>query len=121
MLCELCAKCSAARANRTRNKYSIGDTPVASLNTGNNVLEDPTYTTIQQQLLEIGGVPFDRIEVEVSAYPEKEWNELKADWEAHDCYRDDPAGAEANLARKEGIKLTYRTEYFFNISDFMGD
>ncbi len=85
------------------------------------VLEDPTYTTIEQNLLDIDGVPFDRVVVEVTAYPEKEWNELKADWESHGGYADSPEGREANLARKEGIKLTYRTEYFFNISDFLGD
>ena len=74
--------------------------------------------TIEQRLLDINGVPHDCILVEVTAYPEKEWNELKADWESHDFYKDDPEGREANLARKEACKITYQAEYYFNISDF---
>ena len=74
--------------------------------------------TIEQRLMDINGVPHDYILVEVTAYPEKEWNELKADWENHDCYKDDPEGREANLARKEACKITYQAEYYFNISDF---
>ena len=74
--------------------------------------------TIEQRLMDINGVPHDYILVEVTAYPEKEWNELKADWESHDYYKDDPEGREANLARKEASKITYQAEYYFNISDF---
>ena len=74
--------------------------------------------TIEQRLMDINGVPHDYILVEITAYPEKEWNELKADWESHDFYKDDPEGREANLARKEACKITYQAEYYFNISDF---
>ena len=81
--------------------------------------EELEYNTIQQSLHRIDGVPYDHILVEVTAYPGREWNELKADWESHDCYKDDPEGREANLARKEACKITYQTEYWFNISDFM--
>ena len=81
--------------------------------------EELEYNTIQQSLHRIDGVPYDHILVEVTAYPEREWNELKADWESHDCYKDDPEGREANLARKEACKITYQAEYYFNISDFM--
>ena len=81
--------------------------------------EELEYNTIQQYLHRIDGVPYDHILVEVTAYPGREWNELKADWESHDCYKDDPEGREANLARKEACKITYQTEYWFNISDFM--
>ena len=68
--------------------------------------------------MDINGVPHDYILLEVTAYPGKEWNELKADWESHDFYKDDPEGREANLARKEACKITCQAEYYFNISDF---
>ena len=61
---------------------------------------------------------FIDLQVEVTAYPEKEWNELKADWEAHDGYKDDPEGREQNLKRKEACKITYRTVFWFNIKKF---
>ena len=77
------------------------------------------YNTIQQALYRIDGVPYDYILVEVTAYPEKEWNELKEDWESHNCYNDDPEGRKRNLERKAACKITYQAEYYFNISDFM--
>ena len=76
------------------------------------------HQVLGQELHELDGVPHDFIEVEVTAYPEKEWNELKADWEAHDGYKDDPGGREKNLKRKEAVKVTYETEFWFNIADF---
>ena len=80
--------------------------------------EQISHQSLGQELHELDGVPHDFIEVEVTAYPEKEWNELKADWEAHDGYKNDPKGREANLKRKEAIKITYRTEFWFNIENF---
>ena len=80
--------------------------------------EQISHQVLGQELHELDGVPHDFIEVEVTAYPEKEWNELKADWEAHDGYKDDPEGREANLERKEAVKVTYRTEFWFNIENF---
>ena len=81
--------------------------------------EQISHQVLGQELHEISGVPHDFIEVEVTAYPEKEWNELKADWEARNGYKDDPEGRKANLKRKEACKITYRTEFWFNIGDFM--
>ena len=77
------------------------------------------YDTIYHALHRIDGAPYDYIKVEVTAYPEKEWNELKEDWESHDCYKNDPEGRKRNLDRKEACKVTYQAEYWFNISDFM--
>ena len=76
------------------------------------------HKVIKQELLHLSGVPFDRITVQVFAYPEKEWNELKADWEAHDGYKNDPMGREANLKRKKAVKVTYQTVFWFNIKNF---
>ena len=73
--------------------------------------------TIEQRLMDINGVPHDYILVEVTAYPEKEWLELKADWESHDFYKDDPEGREANLARKEACKITYQAPFTNGISN----
>ena len=80
--------------------------------------EQISHQVLGQELHDLDGIPHDFIEVEVTAYPEKEWNELKADWEAHDGYKDDPEGRKANLERKEAVKITYRTEFWFNIENF---
>jgi hypothetical protein len=81
--------------------------------------EELDYTNIEQSLRYINGIPHDYILVEVTAYPEKEWLELRDDWESHDCYKDDPEGRKRNLDRKAACKITYQAEYYFNISDFM--
>ena len=81
--------------------------------------EELDYNTIGHSLQRIDGIPYDYILVEVTAYPEKEWLELKADWESHNGYKDDPEGRKRNLERKEACKITYQAEYYFNISDFM--
>ncbi len=80
--------------------------------------EQIDHQVICQELHEIDGVPHDFIKVEVTAYPEKIWNELKADWEAHNCYENDPEGRRKNLERKEAVKISYETEFWFDISDF---
>ena len=80
--------------------------------------EQISHQVLGQELHDLDGIPHDFIEVEVTAYPEKEWNELKADWEAHDGYKDDPEGRKANLERKEAVMITYRTEFWFNIENF---
>ena len=80
--------------------------------------EQISHQVLGQELHELSGVPHDFIEVEVTAYPEKEWNERKADWEAHDGYKNDPKGRKENLKRKEACKITYRTEFWFNIKKF---
>ena len=80
--------------------------------------EELEYNTIQQSLHRIDGVHYDHILVEVTAFPEREWNKLKDDWEAHDGYKDDPDGRKRNLDCKEKCKITYQTEFWFNISDF---
>ncbi len=77
-----------------------------------------SHKVIKQRLFHHRGVPYDVIEVQVTAYPEKEWNELKADWEAHDGYKNDPKGRDANLKRKEAVKITYQTVFWFNIKNF---
>ena len=81
--------------------------------------EELDYNTLGHSLQRIDRIPYDYLLVEVTAYPEREWNELKADYEAHNFYKDDPEGRKRNLERKEACKITYQAEYYFNISDFM--
>ena len=81
--------------------------------------EELDYNTLGHSLQRIDGIPYDYLLVEVTAYPEREWNELKEDWESHDSYKDNPEGRKRNLERKAACKITYQAEYYFNISDFM--
>lgn len=82
--------------------------------------EGLAYQVVGQRCLAIRGVAHDHLRIEVEAYPEAVWNELKADYEAHDGYRDDPEGLKRNLARKAAARIAYFAEFWFDISDFMG-
>ena len=86
---------------------------------GGQRFEEPSFKIVEQTRHEVNGVPYDRILADVSGYHINPWNELKADWEAHDGYKDDPAGREDHLKRKEAMKITYRAEFWFNIGNFL--
>ncbi len=73
---------------------------------------------ISQALVEKDGALFDYVKVEVIAYPEIEWKKLKAEWEAHNEFADDPAGKADNLKRKEACKITFVDEFWFRIDSF---
>ncbi|MBQ9772074.1 MAG: hypothetical protein IJW23_09660 [Lentisphaeria bacterium] len=73
-----------------------------------------------QSLHDINGVPHDHIEMEVTALPLKAWEELRADILAHNGYEDDEAGKARLQERIETVKITYKTECWFNISEFFG-
>ncbi len=85
---------------------------------GGGRFEEPSFKIVERMRREVNGSPYDHILADVSGYHINRWNELKADWEAHDGYKDDPEGREENLKRKEAVKITYRTEFWFNIADF---
>lgn len=66
----------------------------------------------------VKGVPHDLIRIEVTAYPETAWAEIKADFEAHGDFQDAPEAHEKLFKRLESQKITYQTGCFFNISNF---
>ena len=85
---------------------------------GGGRFEEPSFKIVERMRREVNGSPYDHILADVSGYHINRWNELKAEWEAHNGYKDDPEGREENLKRKEAVKITYRTEFWFNIADF---
>lgn len=86
---------------------------------GGQRFEEPNFKIVERTRREVNGIPYDHILADVSGYHIIPWNELKAVWEEQDGYKDDPAGREDHLKRKEAIKITFRTEFWFNIKDFI--
>ena len=80
--------------------------------------EETSFKIVERTRHEVNGIPYDHILADVSGHFITYWNELKAEWEEHDGYRNDPAGLENYLKRKDSWKITYRTEFWFNIEDF---
>ena len=78
-----------------------------------------SYITVAQDLCDMDGILHDHLVVAVRAFLEKDWYELKADWQEHNEYKNDPEGRKKHLARRKAAQIIYRTEYWFNISNFM--
>ena len=78
-----------------------------------------SYITVAQYLCDMDGILHDHLIVAVRAFLEKDWYALKADWQNHNEYKNDPEGRKKHIARRDAAQIIYRTEYWFNISDFM--
>lgn len=71
------------------------------------------------QSLEVGRAGYyDRILVDVTAFREQDWEALKADWEAHDGYKDDPEGRTRHEAWHNSRQIRFQEEFWFNINNF---
>lgn len=72
-----------------------------------------------RQSLEVGRAGFyDYILVDVTAFREQDWKELKADWEAHDGYKDDPEGRIRHEALRDSKQIRFLEDFWFNINNF---
>lgn len=68
--------------------------------------------------MDSAGTPYDRILVEVSAFREQDWEELKADWESHNGYQNDPEGKARHLSLRAEKEIHFQEEFWFNIENF---
>ena len=61
---------------------------------------------------------YDCITVEVEMFTPGDWDFLQADWEAHDGYKDDSAGAAQHQRLREARAIRFTSVFWFNISNF---
>ena len=61
---------------------------------------------------------YDYILVDVTAFREQDWEELKADWEAHDGYKNDPEGRIQHEAWHNSKQIRFQEDFWFNIDNF---
>lgn len=73
---------------------------------------------LSQSLKEINGIPVDVLEFEVTAWPEKIWNELRMEFEANQGFKDNPEGLKIHMEKNEKYKFSYVTKAYFDISVF---
>ena len=74
---------------------------------------------VRQSLqVDLAGRHYDYILVDVTAFREQDWEELKADWEAHDGYKDDPEGKARHLSLRAEKEIRFQEEFWFNIENF---
>ena len=74
---------------------------------------------VRQSLqVDLAGRHYDYILVDVTAFREQDWEELKADWEAHDGYKNDPEGRIQHEAWHNSRQIKFQEEFWFNINNF---
>ena len=73
-----------------------------------------------QLLKEINDRKFDVLNFRVSAFTDRDWEFLKADWEENDAYVDNEEGRERHLQERLLRTCFYDTEYWFDITSFFG-
>ena len=57
---------------------------------------------------------------EITALPERVWEELKAEWEGPKGYGSSGFDADEHIMKRDSQKLRYVTEYYFDITSFQG-
>jgi len=76
---------------------------------------------IKQSLINAGGIPLDVLEYEITAWPEKIWDELKKEYEDNRGFADNPEGLKAHMEKNDKYKFSYVTKVYFDISRFFKD
>ena len=54
----------------------------------------------------------------MTAFSEPDWNELKDEWESNNYFNDSLEGFQAHQEKRESKMISYKTEYWFDITSF---
>jgi len=73
-----------------------------------------------QAVSNLNGHTYDHVVMTVSCYKDSDFEFLKADFESHNWYVDDPDGLQKHNELAESKKLHYKVEAWFNIDQFWG-
>ncbi|MCG3203321.1 MAG: hypothetical protein NFCOHLIN_03263 [Gammaproteobacteria bacterium] len=79
-----------------------------------------TWNPIEQQLIEDGDKIFDKLTVEITAFSEGEWEELKAEWEGPNGYRSPTFDMAAHNHKREQRMIRLKREFWFDITSSYG-
>lgn len=81
---------------------------------------DITWTLQQQSTLHEGGKVFDKLVFEITAFPEKAWGELKAEFEGPQGYGHPAFDVEAHQRKRQESMVRLTREFWFDITSFFG-
>ena len=76
------------------------------------------WELIEQRLESHDGRDYDVLNYEVTAFSEPDWNELKDEWESNNYFNDSLEGFQAHQEKRESKMISYKTEYWFDITSF---
>lgn len=73
----------------------------------------------EQELLRKGGKSFDKLRFNITAYPVKDWEELRAAWEGPQGYGHPDFDIEAHEKKDQEKIMRFTREFWFDITSFM--
>lgn len=74
----------------------------------------------KQELLSEGEKYFDRLVFEITAFPDRDWYELKAEWEGPKGYGHPDFDLEAHEKKRQERMVRFTREFWFDITSFYG-
>ncbi len=78
------------------------------------------WELLEQQLFHHDGRPFDRLSFEVTAIPERDWDQLEAEWEGPAGWASPRFDVEEHKRKRDSKTIRYEAEYYFDIASFFG-
>lgn len=78
------------------------------------------WNLLQQKLIKHNDRRYDVLTFEVTALPDKDWEELKTEWDGLNRDNFPEFDVDAHRKKKEFLTIHYVTEYWFDITSFYG-
>jgi len=78
------------------------------------------WKLVQQTVTDHNHRTYDVLKVEITAFPDKDWEELKAEWEGPNGYGSPGFDLEAHNEKRDSRMIRYITEGYFDITSFYG-
>lgn len=78
------------------------------------------WNLLQQSTLHEGERVFDKLVFEITAFPDKDWEKLKAEFEATQGYGHPEFDSEAHERKRQEKMVRLTREYWFDITSFYG-
>lgn len=78
------------------------------------------WNLLQQKTTSQNGRTYDFLTFQVTALPDKDWLELKAEWEGPNGYDSPGFDRDRHEKKRDSRTIRYVTEYWFDITSFYG-
>jgi len=74
----------------------------------------------EQRMLRKESRVFDKLVFDITAFPENDWEELRAEWEGPQGYGNPEFDIEAHERKNQEKMMRFTMEFWFDITSFMG-
>ena len=78
------------------------------------------WSSLNQKLTSYNDRSYDVLTFEVTALADKDWEELKAEWEGPHGHGSPGFDIGAHIKKRDARTIRYITEYYFDITSFYG-